>query len=75
MPQIKTITPKALAAGITGHYVHGEKSTLGLVNLEEGSSVPPHQHPQEQITYIIEGNLQMVTEPLDMAGLLVLVEG
>lgn len=65
MQQITSLPVKALATGITGHYVHGEKSTFGLVILEEGSSVPPHQHPQEQITYILEGKLQMVIDGKD----------
>ncbi|HYO20939.1 MAG TPA: cupin domain-containing protein [Flavisolibacter sp.] len=65
MQQITSLVPKALATGITGHYVHGDKSTLGLVILKEGSSVPPHQHPQEQITYILEGRLQMVIDGED----------
>ena len=60
MDQITAIAPRNLTEGIIGHYVHGENSTLGLVLLEQGSSVPPHQHPQEQITYILEGDLQMV---------------
>jgi quercetin dioxygenase-like cupin family protein len=65
MAQITSIPPKTLTPGITGHYVHGEKSTLGLVILEKGSSVPPHHHPQEQITYILEGSLQMVIDGKD----------
>lgn len=65
MSQITSIPPKTLTPGITGHYVHGEKSTLGLVILKEGSSVPPHQHLQEQITYILEGRLQMVIDGKD----------
>lgn len=65
MGNIKDLKAKELASGITGHYIHGEKSTLGLVILEKGSSVPPHQHPQEQITYILEGSLQMVIDGKD----------
>ena len=33
--------------------------TFGYVELEKGSSVPMHQHMHEQITYIIEGRLDM----------------
>lgn len=65
MEQITSIPPRQLTERIIGHYVHGEKSTLGLVILEQGSSVPPHQHPQEQITYILEGSLQMVIDGKD----------
>lgn len=65
MKRINEVTPKTLTPGITGHYVHGEKSTLGLVILQRDSLVPPHQHPQEQITYILEGSLQMVIDGKD----------
>lgn len=65
MPHINSITPKTLTPGITGHYVHGNNSTLGLVHLVAGSSVSAHQHSQEQITYIIEGRLQMFIDGKD----------
>ncbi len=59
MDQIKNIKPKVLVPGITGYYTHGEKMTFGYVELEKGSVVPMHDHVQEQITYIIEGELDM----------------
>src|SRR5690349_1592584 len=60
MQQIKHIRPKGLLPGITGYYAHGEKQTLGLVELKAGSVVPEHHHMHEQITYILEGQLDMV---------------
>jgi quercetin dioxygenase-like cupin family protein len=60
MQQIKNISPKILMEGITGYYVHGAALTFGYVELKAGSSVPMHQHIQEQITYIIEGELDMI---------------
>ena len=60
MQPIKNIPAKELAPGITGYYAHGENLTFGYVELKAGSSVPLHQHPQEQITYIIEGQLDMI---------------
>jgi quercetin dioxygenase-like cupin family protein len=62
MDLIKNIKPKELAPGITGYYAHGDSMTFGYVELEAGSSVPLHQHVQEQITYIIEGELDMVID-------------
>src|SRR5215831_20139634 len=59
MQRIKDIKPKELVPGITGYYVHGEKHTLGLVELKAGSIVPEHHHVHEQITYILEGQLDM----------------
>ena len=65
MPLITSISPKTLAPGITGHYAHGDKCTFGFVNLQKGSSVPLHNHPHEQITYIAKGQLQMVIDGKD----------
>ena len=59
MPIIKDIKPKELAPGITGHYAHGTNMTFGYVELKAGSKVPLHQHIHEQITYILEGKLDM----------------
>jgi quercetin dioxygenase-like cupin family protein len=60
LQQIKNITPKELVPGIIGHYAHGERLTFGYVEIKKGSDLPVHQHPHEQITYIIEGQLDMV---------------
>ena len=62
MDQIKNINPKELVTGITGYYAHGDSMTFGYVELNAGSSVPLHQHIQEQITYIIEGELDMIID-------------
>lgn len=61
MQQIKELTPKELVPGITGYYAHGDKMTFGYVELKKGATIPLHHHVQEQITYIIEGELEMVT--------------
>jgi quercetin dioxygenase-like cupin family protein len=60
MELIKNIKPKELTPGITGYYAHGDKMTFGYVELLEGASIPMHQHAQEQITYVIEGQLDMI---------------
>lgn len=59
MQLIKDCKPKVLAPGLTGYYAHGEQMTLGLVEIKKGSDLPKHQHPHEQITYILEGQLDM----------------
>jgi quercetin dioxygenase-like cupin family protein len=50
---------KHLVEGITGHYAHGENLTFGYVDIKKGSILPEHNHAQEQITFIIEGQLDM----------------
>lgn len=60
MTEINSIPPRQLVPGIMGHYVHGVNCTLGYVNLNAGSSIPEHHHIHEQITFIVEGELDMV---------------
>lgn len=62
MPDIKELPPKELAAGLTGYYAHGQTMTVGLVEIKAGSVLPLHQHLQEQITYILEGQLDMTID-------------
>lgn len=60
MDLIKNLKPKELVPGITGFYAHSDNITFGYVELKARSSVPLHQHIQDQITYIIEGELDMI---------------
>jgi quercetin dioxygenase-like cupin family protein len=60
MHTIKGIKPKQLVPGITGYYAHGEKQTLGYVEVKKGSVLPEHHHVHEQITFILEGQLDMI---------------
>jgi quercetin dioxygenase-like cupin family protein len=59
MANINDIPLKHLISGIAGRYVHGEKCTMGIVEIEKGSILPLHHHPHEQVTYILEGELEM----------------
>ncbi len=62
MESIKDILPKALAPGIIGHYAHGQSLTLGYVILDKDSRIQEHKHVHEQITFIVEGQLDMVID-------------
>ena len=62
MPKISEISPLLLMEGITGQYVHGQQMTFGLVEITKGTIMPQHQHVQEQITYILEGQLDMLID-------------
>jgi len=42
----------------------GERLMVVQVTLEEGTVVPAHRHPHEQITYVVEGELSMEAEGL-----------
>jgi quercetin dioxygenase-like cupin family protein len=39
---------------------YGEQVMIVHFILEEGAVVPPHRHPQEQVGYVVEGELLMM---------------
>jgi len=59
MQSIQDILPKEVVPGINGHYAHGENLTFGYLKIKAGAIVPEHHHNHEQITFIVEGELDM----------------
>jgi quercetin dioxygenase-like cupin family protein len=59
MQKIKEILPKEVVSGITGYYAHGDNLSFGYIEIKAGAIVPEHHHVHEQITYIVEGELDM----------------
>ncbi|MDI1335288.1 MAG: cupin domain-containing protein [Lacunisphaera sp.] len=43
---------------VRGHYAHLTKLTVGEVSLNPNITVPLHQHPHEQVTYVLEGSFR-----------------
>ncbi len=43
---------------IRGHYAHLDRLTVGEVVLQADTVVPLHQHPHEQVTYVLEGRFE-----------------
>lgn len=59
MIDIADLPVREIAGGIGGKYIHGTGITFGYVTITEGSILPAHSHIHEQVTYIIEGELEM----------------
>ena len=55
---------------IERRLVTGDQAMLAQVFLKTGSVVPMHEHPNEQVTYILEGSLRMEF-PGDMPDIVV----
>ena len=55
---LATLPGRKVFSGITGHYVHLDHLTCGEVALDAGAVVPTHQHPHEQVTYVISGRFE-----------------
>jgi quercetin dioxygenase-like cupin family protein len=49
-----------LGASIHGRYMHGDRMTVGDVDLEPDTEIPVHTHPHEQITYLLEGEMHFI---------------
>ena len=54
---VDSLRPQAIWAGVTTRAVHGERMTVGLIELEPGSTVPEHAHDNEQVGMLITGSL------------------
>jgi quercetin dioxygenase-like cupin family protein len=49
---------RPLFAGVTGRYAHLDRLTIGEVELAAGAVVPVHQHPHDQLTYVVAGRAE-----------------
>jgi quercetin dioxygenase-like cupin family protein len=58
-PRLADIPARAILDGsIRGHYAHTEAMTIGEVHLDANTVVPMHEHPHEQLTYVMDGRFQ-----------------
>ena len=56
------IPPEPMNPLLTRQFVHGEQAMIARICLKKGGTVPRHSHPNEQISYILEGALQFFLE-------------
>jgi len=45
--------------GFRGRMVHGDKASLVWWRIAEGSVLPEHDHPHEQVVCLLEGALEL----------------
>jgi quercetin dioxygenase-like cupin family protein len=43
--------------GVVARAVHGERVTIGLIELDPGAVVPEHSHDNEQLGFLVQGSL------------------
>lgn len=51
---------RKLADGMSIKAVSGEKMTMTIFYMAEGSAVPEHSHPHEQIGTVLKGTLELI---------------
>ena len=75
---LASLPAKTIFPGITAHFAHLDRLTIGEVALAAGAVVPVHQHPHDQLTYILAGRAECTvsgeTHTLS-AGMCVLTPG
>jgi len=60
MQHLRDIPTQEIRPGFFGKLLHGDASTLAVWDIRKGSRLPEHHHIHEQITYVLEGELEMV---------------
>jgi quercetin dioxygenase-like cupin family protein len=54
---LASIGPQDIWNGVRVRAVHGERITLGVVELEPDANVPEHRHENEQLGMVLSGSL------------------
>jgi quercetin dioxygenase-like cupin family protein len=69
---VSELRPYAIWKGAVARAVHGERVTVGIVELEPNLEVPEHQHENEQVGFVLQGRVTMViageARTLDVGG-------
>jgi quercetin dioxygenase-like cupin family protein len=56
--EISSLEPQQIWDGIIGRSVHGERITLGVIELEANAVVPEHSHENEQLGIVVRGSVR-----------------
>jgi quercetin dioxygenase-like cupin family protein len=54
---VSSLDLRRIWEGVHGRVVHGERITLGVIELDPGSVVPEHRHEHEQLGICLSGSL------------------
>jgi quercetin dioxygenase-like cupin family protein len=54
---LSTLDLQRIWEGVHGRVVHGERITLGVIELDPNSVVPEHRHENEQLGMCLSGSL------------------
>jgi quercetin dioxygenase-like cupin family protein len=55
--ELAAIGPQDIWNGVVVRAIHGERITLGIVELEPSSIVPEHSHENEQLGIVLSGSV------------------
>jgi quercetin dioxygenase-like cupin family protein len=55
LPSAKT---RDIFHGVRGRYAHAARFTVGEIDLAAGAVVASHQHPHDQFSYVVAGEVE-----------------
>jgi quercetin dioxygenase-like cupin family protein len=55
--ELSTLDLQRIWDGVHGRVVHGDRITLGVIELDPNSHVPEHRHENEQLGICVAGSL------------------
>jgi quercetin dioxygenase-like cupin family protein len=56
---LEDLPEKEAVPGFWGRFVHSEHMTVAFWRVEAGSILPEHTHQHEQVTAVLEGELEL----------------
>jgi len=62
MQHLDTIPTREIRPGFFGKLIHGDKGTISIWEIKKGSILETHRHVHEQITYVMDGELEMIID-------------
>jgi quercetin dioxygenase-like cupin family protein len=63
--RLRAADPHELAPGVTMRPLFGEGAMLNLLEFEPAARVPVHDHPHEQLGYVLEGELALEVDGVE----------
>lgn len=51
-----------MTEGLTRRAIHTKQASMAVFDFKAGAKVPEHQHPNEQVTYIVSGHVKVTVE-------------
>ncbi len=57
--ELKEMEAREMFPGGKVRFVHSEHMTMAYWNFEAGAELPKHNHPHEQVTSVIHGELEL----------------
>jgi quercetin dioxygenase-like cupin family protein len=76
--EVNKLPAKEIVPGFEARFLHTQHITIAYVHIRAGSVLPEHYHPHEQVTQVLEGQLEITvngTTVIALPGKAVVIEG